>query len=264
MIITSFVLAIVFISLIILSPYVFKCMFRIKNYSGYGIGVCYFFIYLIIISIKSVYSYFMDKFKGIKIENYISNIDLILSQKFSNRVLIWLSDVIFYFLIFLSLLCFVRMVSTIKKRFNHIFMFISGFGLLFILIYICFIILSINKGLSQEISSKFKFSENGLIETEIDIFSFLVSFAACSIMIRLHYWQANCCVFLLSFVLLFLHPIFYFVAIATSKKFYYTYIMRLSPLFSIAIAFISYCEYSTKDPYDKIDIGQLGLEYNKI
>lgn len=264
MIITSFVLAIVFISLIILSPYVFKCMFRIKTFFGYGIGVCYFFIYLIIISITYVYSNFMEKFKGIKIENYISNIDLILSQKFSNRVLIWLSDVIFYFLIFLSLLCFVRMVSTIKKRFNHIFMFISGFGLLFILIYICFIILSINKGLSQEISSKFKFSENGLIETEIDIFSFLVSFAACSIMIRLHYWQANCCVFLLSFVLLFLHPIFYFVAIATSKKFYYTYIMRLSPLFSIAIAFISYCEYSTKEPYDKIDIGQLGLEYNKI
>ena len=125
MIITSFVLAIVFISLIILSPYVFKCMFRIKNYSGYGIGVCYFFIYLIIKSITYVYSNFMEKFKGIKIENYISNIDLILSQKFSNRVLIWLSDVIFYFLIFLSLLCFVRMVSTIKKRFNHIFMFVA-------------------------------------------------------------------------------------------------------------------------------------------
>lgn len=98
--IAPLIIGIIFIILIIVTPYIFKPIFKIENFFGYCSGLCCFIVVcIVLIAIIIVEAFalaaYLTKNQNINF-NYSdsTDIDYLLNLSFGIRIVIWLVDVI--------------------------------------------------------------------------------------------------------------------------------------------------------------------------
>jgi len=131
MILSVFLIALIFIILLVALPFIFKLIFKTKNFMGFSIGV--------ICSILTFATLFIIITVGIAFAN------LILKRNYIGGIIfIYIIVISVYIDIFLFIFFFSKRISNENQPYNCVFMFIAGYLLsLFLLIYLYFIIIAL-------------------------------------------------------------------------------------------------------------------------
>ena len=270
--------AVAIIVLIIL-PCIFKVSFNnIKGCLSFCLGFCCFFTTSVINSvIFFVFAYIMGK-KGIFQENEFQEndyyniddiddyLDLMLDKAKSLVYISLLLVLLIYIIIFLMLFLFIKSLSGQQSIYGAIFMFISGYFLLYIQYF--GILLAISNGEDTFIDKlrDNNFNNVDFIEEILDkiilysdlmLLIHILSIVGTSLMIFLHHKRANNSIIIICLVLFFLPIISPILGIFTRKFLIFWIITDIVNLLSFIIGFIFYCKYYKKD--DEIDMKSMGF-----
>lgn len=144
MLVGSFILSLIILAFLIFSPCIFKAIFKNKICCSYGIGFFAGIIYTIILSslgfIIPNITYKTAENTVNTINNNLNKFDLdkFYSSVFSYRLYLWLCGSVPQILLLLILLCFIKMAAQKERGFSFIFMFLSGFNLIFFFLFLFF------------------------------------------------------------------------------------------------------------------------------
>ena len=252
MLILPSIIGIIFLVLVIGSPFIFKLIFKIKNFLGYRIGICCFIITSIILVILLViYSIVLGVLlsnNDTNIESFINSLnDLNQLKDFPFIILfsLWIILVLIFLSIFLILYFYTKKISKEEDNHENIFMFFSGYILIpYTLYYLCCILLSFElfelDFIILEINTSLL-----IILIEIGALFFILLIAGSSIMMMLHHKKFNNLIIWLCVIPYFGPLIFYFIGFITLKGIFFTYLNLLCPLISIAFASFLYYKYAS-------------------
>lgn len=244
--IISFSLSIVFILLIILSPFIFKAIFKNKTFISLGIGFFCAIIYVIIIIgdvALFILVFYVAAFSGSKV-NGSGAITAIFLLGFFYRLFAWLFYAIPHVLLLVALLCFIKMSTRKEKNFSSIFMFISGFNIIFIFAFIGTLYLSVLNNTNNYTYGSIE--QIGIIIIQLAVLSFMMLYDSCSIMFMLHYRKVNGYILWIGIISLLLPSICVLLSVSLNVEFF-SIISVFTPIISFILAIIFYNIYSGKD-----------------
>ena len=252
MLILPFIIGIIFFVLVIGSPFIFKLIFKIKNFFGYRIGICCFIITSIILVILLViYSIVLGVLlsnNDTNIESFINSLNDINQLKdfpFIILFSLWIILALIFLSIFLILYFYTKKISKEEDNHENIFMFFSGYILIpYTLYYLCCILLSFELFELDFIISEINTSVL-IILIEIGALFFILLIAGSSIMMMLHHKKFNNLIIWLCVIPYFGPLIFYFIGFITLKGIFFTYLNLLCPVISIAFASFLYYKYAS-------------------
>ena len=265
MLILPFIIGIIFLVLVIGSPFIFKLIFKIKNFFGYRIGICCFIITSIILVILLViYSIILGVLlsnNDTNIESFINSLNDINQLKdfpFIILFSLWIILVLIFLSIFLILYFYTKKISKEEDNHENIFMFFSGYILIpYTLYYLCCILLSFELFELDFIISEINTSVL-IILIEIGALFFILLIAGSSIMMMLHHKKFNNLIIWLCVIPYFCPLIFYLIGFITLKGIFFTYLNLLCPVISIAFASFLYYKYASNQDNNS------GDEYSNI
>jgi len=265
MLILPFIFGIIFLLLVIGSPFIFKLIFKIQNFFGYCRGICCSIVTsLILVILLVIYLIIL----GALLSNNGSNIDSLIDsindidklKDFPFIILfsIWIIIAIIFLVIFLILFFFTKKISKEEDNHENIFMFFSGYILIpYTLYYLLCILLSF-----EIFEMKFIYSEINtsvlIILIEIGTLFFIALIAGSSIMMMLHHKKYNKLIIWLCVIPYFAPLIFYIIGFVTFIGFFFTYLNILCPIISIVFASILYHKYASNQDTSS------GDEYSNI
>ena len=264
MLILPFIIGIIFLVLVIGSPFIFKLIFKIKNFFGYRIGICCFIITSIILVILLViYSIVLGVLlsnNDTNIESFINSLNDINQLKdfpFIILFSLWIILALIFLSIFLILYFYTKKISKEEDNHENIFMFFSGYILIpYTLYYLCCILLSFELFELDFIISEINTSVL-IILIEIGALFFILLIAGSSIMMMLHHKKFNNLIIWLCVIPYFCPLIFYLIGFITLKGIFFTYLNLFCPVISIVFASFLYYKYasnqdSSGDEYSNI------------
>ena len=252
MLILPSIIGIIFLVLVIGSPFIFKLIFKIKNFFGYRIGICCFIITSIILVILLViYSIVLGVLlsnNDTNIESFINSLnDLNQLKDFPFIILfsLWIILALIFLSIFLILYFYTKKISKEEDNHENIFMFFSGYILIpYTLYYLCCILLSFELFELDFIISEINTSVL-IILIEIGALFFILLIAGSSIMMMLHHKKFNNLIIWLCVIPYFCPLIFYLIGFITLKGIFFTYLNLFCPVISIAFASFLYYKYAS-------------------
>jgi len=136
MLLGVFLIALIFIILLATLPFLFKLIFKTKNYMGYSIGIC-----SSIFTIVTIFGVFV-----IGLFFFIAFFNRASDKAFTIGaiILIIIFVILYNIVIFLFIFNYAKGISNPNQPYNCVFMFIAGYLLpLFTLIYLYFILVSL-------------------------------------------------------------------------------------------------------------------------
>ena len=151
-----------------------------------------------------------------------------------------------YLVVFFLLLCFTKSVSEPQDSYNSIFMFISGYSIIFILLY--FMILF--PLLVLEINDKFEGNEfiaSFYVIWEFIIFFYFLKLAGVSIMFMLHHRKVNGIIFWCAIGCYYGDLILFLIALLAKKLAILEYPSFLFDIASIGLGSFFYFRYSNQN-----------------
>jgi hypothetical protein len=252
MLILPSIIGIIFLVLVIGSPFIFKLIFKIKNFLGYRIGICCFIITSIILVILLViYSIVLGVLlsnNDTNIESFINSLnDLNQLKDFPFIILfsLWIILVLIFLSIFLILYFYTKKISKEEDNHENIFMFFSGYILIpYTLYYLCCILLSFELFELNFIISEINTSVL-IILIEIGALFFILLIAGSSIMMMLHHKKFNNLIIWLCVIPYYGPLIFYLIGFIILKEIFFTYLNLLCPVISIVFASFLYYKYAS-------------------
>ena len=142
MLIEVLLIALILIALLIALPFIFKSIFKTKNYMGFTNGLCASALTIAaIIGVAIIGWFFWVKLLGRSIR-LISDV-----VKLDSIIFNFVFILVIYIIIFLFIFFYTKGISNPNQPYNSVFMFIAGFLLpLFTLVYLYFILVSLLAG----------------------------------------------------------------------------------------------------------------------
>ena len=172
-----FIIALIIIILLASLPYIFKRIFKTRNFMGYDIGLCSSFFTLVAIFGVFVFGCFLF---------------LVFFNRASNTIIFFIIFIIFTnIILFLFIFNYTKGISNPNQPYNCVFMFIAGYLLPpFVLIYLLFILASID---SQD-----KYSYNmdnvisgSLVFNEFFFLLYMIKLSGTIMLSMLHHRKVN-------------------------------------------------------------------------
>lgn len=265
MLVVPFIIGILFLLLVIGSPFIFKLIFKNQNFYGYCRGICCCIVTgLILLLLIIIFSIVLE----VLLSNYDYNINSLINSfndieklkdfPFIILFIIWIVIALIFLTIFLILYFYTKRISKEEDNHENIFMFFSGYILIPYTLYYLFCIL-----LSFEIFDlKFIIAEISasvlIILIEIGALFFILLIAGSSIMMMLHHKRFNKLIIWLCVIPYFSPLIFYILGFITLKGIFFTYLNLICPVISIVFASLLFYKYASNqdnsgDEYSSID-----------
>ena len=273
MLVTPFILAIVFISLIIVSPFIFKAIFKNRICWSYAIGLFASIIFILIFSgliygVIKIISFSKNKNNINNIPSDTQkNLNTIYGITYGYLFLVFFILTIPHTILLFILLCFIKMAERKEKGFSFIFMFISGFNLIFIFPFIAGITESLRY---NSVNNEFRntvplisLSERVMNIGQIQIFGLMILYDSCSIMFMLHYKKVNGYILWIGIASLYMPYILLLLVFININLYYFLYFIPLIPIISLVLAIIFYVKYSDQDNLEKkgfLEPSSIGVE----
>ena len=163
---------------------------------------------------------------------------------FFYRLFAWLFYAIPHVLLLVALLCFIKMSTRKEKNFSSIFMFISGFNIIFIFAFIGTLYLSVLNNTNNYTYGSIE--QIGIIIIQLAVLSFMMLYDSCSIMFMLHYRKVNGYILWIGIISLLLPSICVLLSVSLNVEFF-SIISVFTPIISFILAIIFYNIYSGKD-----------------
>lgn len=256
--IAPLIIGIIFIILIIAAPFIFRAIFKIENCFGYCSGLCCFIVELLVLAVIFIAELFAlgaySKKNNLNFNvNSISDINYLMQLSFGIRFVIWLVFAIFKVVSFLIIFCFVGKISSPEHKCNVVFMFISGYILLYIFYYLFMILMST---LTDILAKYFEGEYDGTVVNGIE--------AALLIYLEL-YGLVNICLYVGAIIMVFLYKkklsdILIWICVACffgpsiiefiglcGVRVFYSYLAKLSYLCSLVFGIIFYCKLANNN-----------------
>ena len=265
MLFLPFIIGIIFLLLVIGSPFIFKLIFKIQNFFGYCIGICCFIItsiiLIILLIIFSIVLGVLLSNNGENMESFINSLNDINKLKYFPFIIlfsIWIVLALIFLAIFLILYFYTKKISKEEDNHENIFMFFSGYILIpYTLYYFCCILLSFEIFELSFIITEINASVL-IILIEIGALFFILLIAGSSIMMMLHHKQFNKLIIWLCVIPYFSPLIFYILGFITLTGIFFTYLNLICPVISIAFASFLYYKYASNQDNNS------GDEYSNI
>jgi hypothetical protein len=256
MLVSPFIIAIIFILIPIGLPFLFKIIFKLENFAGYCLGIIcsvvtsVSIIVLFIISMI-VLAVILSSNGGLdKLINSFNDINELKNVSFWILFSIWAVIALLFLTMFLILFFFIKKLANQEESYT-IFMFYAGYILIPAIIwYICCFLLSLElEMLSKQIPQGQGQDATQLIDT---VFVLVVEFgglflfillAGTSIMMILHHKEYHCLIIWICAACYFAPVIFYFLGFVTLKAFFFSFLNGASPILSIVLASFLYYKY---------------------
>lgn len=220
-----FLIALIFIILLVALPFIFKLIFKTKNFMGYSIGV--------ICSVLTSVTTFIIIVVGIALEHVIFNRSLIGTIILGFIILISVYIDIFLFIFFFS-----KRISNENQPYNCVFMFIAGYLLAqFLLIYLYFIIIALCANEERELyiwpfDNYIEFE--ALIIYEVISFLYMIYFAGIIMLSMLHHRKVNKNIIIILLASYFLPFLLYIVGYIIQNPFLIDITMLVSIIVPLA------------------------------
>ena len=249
MLIIPFIFGIIFFTLTIFSPFIFKLLLKNRLFNGYLTGILCsiiaIFAFVIIITIAILLSF---KFIFEELEN--NGIDQILNLckdvkyfekiKFIKRLIIWGEIVVIFITNYIILFLFSKKVSSPESSCKDIYMFYSGYILMPFGTWNIFLIL-----LSLSVPLEEIFDTSFLLILELEGFGFMLLSYGTIIMLMLNHKKYNSYIKFVCYVIYFGPLILYIIGFATLVQYFFTYFTAIFPISSSVTASILYYKYAS-------------------
>lgn len=265
-----FIFAVLFMILVAFSSCIFKIIFKIKSFVGFGSGICCSILTDVIASIYTVVvlvaimSNLVDDAQ--KMANNASataasaDPNKLLNYTKGGLFLLWLFLTVLMGIVFIFIFFFTKRISKPEDDYNSVFMFISGYILLpFLGFYLTWMIVTagINSAIEQHVSTYGSEEEAAaqavgtlgtFFFTLIDFVGLLVIllFAGTIIMCMLHHRKVNSLIIFICIGCFFSPAIFTLIFFFTFVTFFITYMLILPSCASIGLGIFFYLRYAVE------------------
>ena len=265
-----FIFAVLFMILVAFSSCIFKIIFKIKSFVGFGSGICCSIltdviasIYMVVVLLAIMTNLVDDAQKmANNTSTTTTNPNTLLNYTKGGIFLLWLFFTVLMGIVFIFIFFFTKRISKPEDDYNSVFMFISGYILLpFLFFYLIWMIVTgfINAGI-DELIKRYGSDEQGVeravteaIGTLGSFFFTLVDFvglfaillfAGTIIMCMLHHRKVNSLIIFICIGCFFSPAIFIFLySLAT---FFVTYLLILPSCASIGLGIFFYLRYAVE------------------
>ena len=183
-----FIFAVLFMILVAFSSCIFKIIFKIKSFVGFGSGICCSILTDVVASIYMSVVMFaimtnlkdtaQDIANNTSAATATANINKIFNYTKGGLFLLWLFFTVLQGITFLFIFFFTKRVSKPEDDYNSVFMFISGYILLpFLFFYLIWMIVTgfINAGI-DELIKRYGSDEQGVERAVTEAIGTLGSF----------------------------------------------------------------------------------------
>lgn len=266
-----FIFAVLFMILVAFSSCIFKIIFKIKSFVGFGSGICCSIltdviasIYMVVVLLAIMTNLVDDAQKmanNTSTTTTSTNPNTLLNYTKGGIFLLWLFFTVLMGIVFIFIFFFTKRVSKPEDDYNSVFMFISGYILLpFLSFYLGWMIFT--AGLNSAIDS---YTTNNHLEEEeavkkalgtygsffftlIDFVGLLLIllFAGTIIMCMLHHRKVNSFIIFICIGCFFSPAIFALIFFYTVIPFFITYALILPSCASIGLAIFFYLKYAVQ------------------
>ena len=229
MILSVFLIALIFIILLVALPFIFKFIFKTKKFLGYSMGVC-----CSILTIVAIFTIFIVGFAFSLVLFRPSN-----SKAYEMGLLLYIFIFLFliYTVIFLFIFNYTKEISNKNQPWNSIFMFVAGYLLpQFGIIYLGFIIASLNDENGKIYTREFGYIDSGVfILNEFYFLFYMIQFAGTIMLSMLHHRKVNDNIFNILLICYFLPFLFFVIGyMALNQYILHILIMVLNIALNIA------------------------------
>jgi hypothetical protein len=239
------VLGIIFIILLIVSPYIFKAIFKIETFLGLTTGLCCAFITALIIILAAIITMVVRTLNIADSATNGSQEDLLKSVGFGVLLLVFVILVAVLFAVFFVMLCYTKRVADPQNPYNTIFMFISGYMFGFIAIYLFIVIAAL--AVDTDNNTANTFTNGFFILWEFLIFFYILKLAGLSILLMLHHRKVNPIIFWCAIAVHFGPTLFFFIGIVAKYLPLLEYPLFLFDVASIGLGSFFYYRYANSN-----------------
>lgn len=239
------VLGIIFIILLIVSPYIFKALFKIETFLGLTTGLCCAIITALIITAAVIIASIIVAVNITDSATSGSQEELLKSVGFGLLLLIFVILVAVLFAVFFVMMCYTKRVADPQNPYNTIFMFISGYMFCFIVIYLILVIMALSIDSTSNTGNVFT---NGiLILWEFLLFFYILKLAGLSILLMLHHRKVNPIIFWCAIAVHFGPTLFFFIGLVAKYLPLLEYPLFLFDVASIGLGSFFYYRYANSN-----------------
>ena len=244
MLIEAFLISLIFIALLIALPFIFKSIFKTKDYMGFTNGLCASALtFAAIIGVAIIRWFFWVKLLG-RDNKLTSNVLRLDYSIIFNFVFI----LVIYIIIFLFIFFYTKGISNPNQPYNSVFMFIAGYLLpQFVLVYLYFILVSLLAG-EKDFNYGIKKVDSGIvILNEFFCLFNMMQIAGTIILSMLHHRKVNkkiLCILLVCYFLLVFSFLFGLIIGEQNLLVLPNMVLDLAP-FGFGVFF--YCKYANQD-----------------
>jgi len=244
MLVGVFLIALIFIILLAVLPFIFKSLFKIQNFMGFTKGLC-----TSILTIFSVFWVFLI------VIIFAELADLNLGSVYNSGIIGFTFGVIFsgiiltlgiYIVTFLLIFFYTKGISNPNQPYNCVFMFIAGYlPPIFALIYLIFILLSVDDNYSK--AEKTIALSGIFILGEFLFLLYMMNFAGTIMLCMLHHRKVNqsiLCILLICYFFPIISIVIGLFARNQILLYILNMVMNLAP-FGFGVFF--YCKYANQD-----------------
>ena len=243
MIVLEILFALIIIVLLVALPFIFKSIFKTRNFMGYSIGVCCSVLVIATLIIIFLFGLVIcEEISKRPDEHKMENRDFFLYAIIINHILIIPANIV----IFLFIFFYTKRISNPNQPYNSVFMFIAGYLLpQFVFIYLYFILTSFTERIVL-IPGILNFMSDALFLNEIFFLFYMVQFAGTIMLSMLHHRKVNKSILYILLVCYFLPLPFYLIAFLMHNQ--YLLIPNVVMIFAIfGLAVFFYCKYANHE-----------------
>ena len=239
------VLGIIFIILLIVSPYIFKAIFKIETFLGLTTGLCCAIVTAFIIIAAAIITLVIVSLNIADSATRGSEEDILKSVGIGVLLIVFVILVVILLAVFFVMLCYTKRMADPQNPYNSIFMFISGYMFCFIAIYL---ILVISALAIDPVSETGKTFTNGFfILWEFLLFFYILKLAGISIMLMLHHRKVNPIIFWCAVAVHFGPTLFFFIGLVAKYLPLLEYPLFLFDVASIGLGSFFYYRYANSN-----------------
>lgn len=239
------VLGIIFIILLIVSPYIFKAIFKIETFLGLTTGLCCAFVTAFIIIAAAIITLVIVSLNIADSATRGSEEDILKSVEIGVLLIVFVILVVTLLAVFFVMLCYTKRMADPQNPYNSIFMFISGYMFCFIAIYL---ILVISALAIDPVTDTGKTYTNGFfILWEFLLFFYILKLAGISIMLMLHHRKVNPIIFWCAVAVHFGPTLFFFIGLVAKYLPLLEYPLFLFDVASIGLGSFFYYRYANSN-----------------
>lgn len=237
----SAILSVIFIILLIASPFTFKAIFKINSFAGFTIGMCASFVTAAIITVTTIVGLIIIAINSKDINPNENQKEILEALGFGFLLFCFIIVLVSYLAVYFVLQCYTKRFVDAQNPSNAIFMFISGYNVCYIVIFL--VILFISLAVNSDTPDTYIYSAF-LILVQFLIFFNVVKLAGISIMLMIK--QRNSIVLALWCALgVYFGPfLFYFIGICAKYSPIMEYPLFFFDIASIALGSFFYYKYA--------------------